>query len=146
MDKTKRCSTCKQNKNIEEFSWRFKALGIRQGTCRDCRKIQVKKWYVEHKQEHLKNVHARKKRYRQEMRQYVWDYLLSHPCIECGESDPVVLEFHHKYGKDKAISVMVAGGYPVATIQAEIDKCDVLCANCHRRKTMKQRGWFRGIK
>ena len=113
MEKTKKCSACKQNKNIEEFSWRFKALGVRQGTCRECRKGQVKKWYTEHKQEHLKNVHARKRRFRQEMRQYVWEYLLSHPCIECGESDPVVLEFHHRHGKDKAVSVLVAGGYPI---------------------------------
>jgi hypothetical protein len=45
-----------------------------------------------------------------------------------------------------AISEMVAGGYPIATIQKEIDKCDVLCANCHRKKTMNERGWFRGKK
>ena len=106
----------------------------------------MKKWYTEHKREHLKNVHARKRKFRQETRQYVWEYLLTHPCIECGESDPIVLEFHHRHAKDKAVSVMVAGGYPIAAIQAEIDKCDVLCANCHQRKTMKQRGWFRGRK
>lgn len=146
MENKKRCSSCRQVKKIEEFSWRFKALGIRQGTCRECRKEQVEKWYIKNKEGHLKNVQARKRRFRQEVRQYVWEYLLNHPCIECGEKDPVVLEFHHRYGKDKAVSVMVAGGYPIEKIQAEIDKCDVLCANCHRRKTMKQRGWFRGLK
>lgn len=74
------------------------------------------------------------------------DYLSTHSCLECGESDPVVLEFHHRYGKDKEVSVMVAGGYPVATIQAEIDKCDVLCANCHRRKSKREQGWRKGKK
>jgi len=32
---------------------------------------------------------------------------------------------------------MIADGLPITTIQAEIDKCNVLCANCHRRKTLK---------
>jgi hypothetical protein len=41
---------------------------------------------------------------------------------------------------------MVAGGYPIHTIQSEIDKCDVLCTNYHRKKTMNERGWFRGKK
>jgi hypothetical protein len=44
------------------------------------------------------------------------------------------------------MSELIAGGYSIATIQAEIDKCDVLCANCHRKKTMDDRGWFRGKK
>ncbi len=66
-----------------------------------------------------------------------------HPCVQCGESDPMVLEFHHLGGKEKEISFMITGGYPIAKIQAERDKCQVLCANCHRRKTVKERGWFR---
>jgi hypothetical protein len=56
-----------------------------------------------------------------------------------------VLEFHHRSGKDKAISVLVTGGYPIEKIKAEISKCDVLCANRHRKITHKERGWFRGV-
>ena len=50
------------------------------------------------------------------------------PYAHCGESDPIVLEFHHRQGKGRAISEMIIGGYPNSTIQVEIDKCDVLCA------------------
>jgi hypothetical protein len=64
----------------------------------------------------------------------------------CGESNPVVLEFHHRHGKDKAVTEMAAAGYPIYRIQAEIDKCEVLCANCHRILTSKERGWFRSSK
>ncbi len=60
-----------------------------------------------------------------------------------GEIDPLVLEFHHLHRKEKEISVMITGGYPIATIRAEILKCGVLCTNWHRRKTAKERGWFR---
>lgn len=77
---------------------------------------------------HLTNVKERKDAARQTAREYVWNYLSTHPCVECGETDPMVLEFHHTGEKDRDVSDLTAAGYSVATIQAEIDKCDVLCA------------------
>ena len=142
----KPCVTCLQEKDETEFNWRYKALGIRHKTCGECHHRHQNNWYQSHKDQHLENVHERKRRVRDEAREYVWKYLSVHPCQNCGESDPVVLEFHHRGGKDKAVSEMVAGGYPIHTIQAEIDKCDVLCANCHRKLTHTERGWFRGRK
>ena len=135
----KQCVTCHQWKNEDEFNWCYKSLGIRHPTCRECHKPFRKNWYEGHKERHLKQVKQRKHEARKVAREYVWNYLSNHPCIECGEKDPIVLEFHHRHGKDKAISVMAAGGYPIATIQAEIDKCDVLCANCHRKEHWNQR-------
>jgi hypothetical protein len=41
---------------------------------------------------------------------------------------------------------MINGGYPIHKIEAEIAKCIVLCANCHRKLTMDERGWFRSKK
>lgn len=139
----KQCATCGEWKEETEFNFRYKVLGIRHPTCRECHKAFRNNWYQKNKDRHLKNVHSRKLEVRELARKFVFDYLSSHPCVQCGETDPLVLEFHHRQGKDKAVSVMVAGGYPIPTIQAEIDKCDVLCANCHRRLTMKERGWFR---
>ena len=141
------CNSCLKEKDPEEFNWRYKALGVRHPTCRECQKGFRKNWYEgDARERHLENVQARKKVVREQAREYVYDYLSTHPCIECGESNPVVLEFHHRGGKDKAVSELVGGGYSIATIQAEIDKCDVLCANCHRKRTMNERGWFRGKK
>ncbi len=101
-------------------------------------------WYQKHKEDHLANVLNRKVEARNEARQFVLDYLSTHPCTQCGEADPMVLEFHHLGGKDREISYMITGGYPTEKIQAEIRKCIVLCANCHRRRTVKEKGWFRG--
>jgi len=148
------CNSCLQWKDEEEFNWRYKALGIRQPACRECQKPQRRKWYEgSAKEKHLENVHERKRRVRDEAREWVWNYLSTHPCEwadedgnRCGESNPIVLEFHHLHGKDKTVSEMVAGGYPIATIQAEIDKCVVYCSNHHRIVTHKERGWFRGKK
>jgi len=79
-------------------------------------------------------------------KEYLWNYLLTHPGISCGKCDPVVLEFHHRHGKEKAVTEIVSSGYPLSRNQAEIDKCDVWCANCNRKLTAKERGWFRGRK
>lgn len=56
-------------------------------------------------------------------------------CMVCGEKHPACLDFHHKEGEKKieCVSVLVASGHSLKKIQAEIEKCDVLCANCHRK-------------
>jgi hypothetical protein len=63
-------------------------------------------------------------------------------CADCGESDPVVLDFDHVRGEKVAsIAAMIAGSYAWLTIEQEIAKCEVRCANCHRRRTAVQQGW-----
>lgn len=141
------CNHCLLEKSEDEFNWRFKTLGIRQSCCRDCQKGQRRSWYEGDAHErHLHQVKERKHAVRDQARDFVYQYLSTHPCESCGEADPRVLEFHHKYDKEYPISVMCNGGYPIHKIQEEINKCTVLCANCHRRLTMKERGWFRGRK
>lgn len=64
-------------------------------------------------------------------------------CSFCGENDPFVLEFDHKDGTVKVDHVTVMASAPhIYTAQQlldEIAKCDILCANCHRRRTQKAR-------
>ena len=76
----------------------------------------------------------------------LYKYLSTHPCVNCGEDDPVVPEFHRLRDKVMDVAAMGGAGYSLETIQAEIDKCVVLCANCHRKLTTDERGWFRGKK
>jgi len=69
-------------------------------------------------------------------RAFVCQYLSEHPCADCGESDVCVLEFDHVRGeKHGAISNMVRTGTSLETLKSEVEKCEVRCANCHRRKT-----------
>lgn len=60
-------------------------------------------------------------------------HLATHPCVDCGESDVRVLDFDHRANKESDISRLVGKGR-VAGIVREINKCDVRCANCHRRR------------
>jgi hypothetical protein len=70
-----------------------------------------------------------------------YEYLLQHPCVDCGEADPVVLEFDHVNGdKDGNIGNMIGSGRTWRRLLIEIDKCEVRCANCHRRATARRAG------
>lgn len=73
-------------------------------------------------------------------------YLREHPCVDCGETDPVVLQFDHVRGIKRAhVARLVRDQRPWAEIAEEIKKCDVRCANCHFRKTATQLGWWRHL-
>lgn len=57
-------------------------------------------------------------------------------CVDCGEENPVVLDFDHVRGEKRGnISDMARWSYSVETIKKEIRKCEIRCANCHRKKT-----------
>lgn len=73
---------------------------------------------------------------------FVLKYLQNHPCIDCGEQDPIVLEFDHIRGeKIDDISGMIES-YSESNLIKEIEKCEVRCANCHKKKTAIQFGWY----
>jgi hypothetical protein len=78
---------------------------------------------------------------RKRLRAFIEGYKATHPCVNCGESDPLVLEFHHRDQglKKKDVANIATGNWSIAVLKKEIEKCDVLCANCHRRKTAGER-------
>ena len=75
----------------------------------------------------------------------IFDYYKTHQCIDCGENNPIVLEFDHRDGVEKIDNISRLIDRSWDTIKKEIDKCDVRCANCHRIRTAKQQGWYKGI-
>lgn len=57
-------------------------------------------------------------------------------CVRCVEDDPACLDFHHTdtERKEMTISSMISYGYSKERLLAEIEKCEILCANCHRKR------------
>ena len=111
--------------------------------CKECSRIRSKQYYAENKMIHVKNVGMRCRHQRYKNREFILEYLKTHPCVVCNERDPVVLEFNHLRDKKENISRMWAQGFALASIKKEIEKCEVLCANCHRRKTADQFNWYK---
>ena len=118
------------------------------GKCRQCNKEYQRKWYENNKELQNKRSRESTNRARQRKREFVYAYLLAHECIVCGESDPVVLQFDHIEPKTKSerISKMIfSSSYKLEDIKKEINKCQILCANCHARKTAKDFNWYSGL-
>ena len=72
-------------------------------------------------------------------REYINDYLKSHPCVDCGISDRRVLEFDHVRGiKFGNVSKSIGECWNLQRLSDEIEKCEVRCCNCHRIKTRER--------
>ncbi len=141
----KKCTKCKKEKTSDEFNFKIKALNLRQGQCRECTRLFVKNHYNSNREYYLKKARKRNTELNLELLSYLKKYFLEHPCIDCGESDITVLEFDHtgKVPKFKAVSYLMRYRFTLEKIKQEIDKCEVRCANCHRRKTAKQFRWLK---
>ena len=143
-DDIKTCIVCKQNKPTSEFNKNKNHTDGLSKFCRDCCKASNKKYYENNKRKSHDARNELRKKQRVLCKKLVWDYLKDHPCVDCGESDPVVLEFDHVRGvKAYNICNMRAQGYSLVTLMDEISKCVIRCANCHKRKTAKEQGWWK---
>ncbi len=141
----KECSKCKKEKPLREFNFKVKSRGLYHVHCKECTRLFVKNHYNSNKEYYLKKARRRNIEVKSQIVNYLREYFLTHPCIDCGESDITVLEFDHTGSepKFKAVSHLITGGYAFDIIQEEIKKCEVRCANCHRRKTAKQFNWLK---
>jgi hypothetical protein len=109
----KKCNVCLAILEDERFG-RYERDYL-QSSCKECRR----------KTQKLK---------RQRNYDWVTQYKKSKNCSKCEESRWYVLEFHHKDSedKDKEIARLVSNGTSLERIISEIDKCELLCANCHK--------------
>ena len=98
-----------------------------------------KKWYAENKKKKKEQAKKSRKRAVRRNRKYVDKHKIENPC-PCGEVATCCLSYHHTEGnKEENISDMVNRGYSITRIQSEIDKCIVLCLNCHAKLHKKEK-------
>ena len=93
------CNKCKDNKVEKEFSFKNLKLRIRKKICKLCDKKYRKFYYQQKSVEAIKYSIETTKQIRNRNQRYIWDYLIDHPCVDCGEDDPIVLEFDHQHNK-----------------------------------------------
>ena len=109
-EKKKICTQCGKELPISQY---YKNGNRRQSCCVDCYKANIKRAYDE-------KVTA------------VSNYKQEKGCRKCGEKRPYLLDFHHRNPKEKDFVISNKARCGLETMIEEINKCDVLCANCHR--------------
>jgi hypothetical protein len=136
LTKLKTCPTCSLALPISNFPKNKSKIDGLSSHCRECKARYQKSWYEKNKERHSARVRERNDRITKENRAYVVRVKMESSCVDCGESNPVVLDFDHVNG-DKSYNVgnLAGGAYSLDTVKAEIAKCEVVCSNCHRKRT-----------
>jgi hypothetical protein len=131
------CHGCARWLNRNEFSFKDPTRRTPRSRCRACCRERSRRHYRNMKGTYLERNRRKKPVLREAAANFVHSFLLQHPCVHCGEEDPVVLEFNHLDPASKSgnVSEMVRTGTSVRRLRVEIAKCEVLCANCHQRHT-----------
>lgn len=141
---SKICTKCGIDQPVTNF--RRKDLHRLSSHCNECQRAYLRDHYQRNKDYYKIKAKKRSVAIGRENRAKIVEYLSTHPCVDRGESDPRVLEFDHINGdKEKDIAVMIYD-YPWHKVEAEIAKCEIRCANCHRRRTHQSRGWWKAFK
>ena len=103
----KKCKCCKKDKPVDDFRRGRKS-------CIDCDK---------------QNLY----RIRKERKDLLWKIKTKLDCVICGEKEPICLDFHHKVGSEKKFKIAKAESKSWENIMKELEKCVILCSNCHRK-------------
>lgn len=92
-------------KPSEQFAWRRKARGQQDTYCRVCRSEYGKEHYAANRQRYIDQAAVRKQAQSEARARFLIDFFQTHPCVDCDESDPLVLEFDHLSDKEFTISM-----------------------------------------
>jgi len=133
------CTRCRELKPADAFQLRFRHSVIIQSWCRECLRAYRAERHVRLHEREIKRIRRNRQEAVTRNRKLLAAYLVDHPCVDCGETETTVLDFDHLRDKRMDISRMVNTGHAWASILEEIAKCEVRCANDHRRATRKRR-------
>lgn len=140
------CRVCGAEKPGEAFAFRSPELGVRRRICKACQSDYHREWYRRCRATQIKRLGRNRRRGRKNtgsVRERVWRFLAGHPCVDCGLADPRVLDFDHLRDKRIEVGALVRSGASWNLVLTEIEKCEVRCANCHRRRTAQLLGAYR---
>jgi len=127
----KLCTTCNKSKNKKAFAINKSKKDGLNSKCKECQKEYLKTHYKNNKQYYIDKASESHKKTIEIKRQIIRD-AKSKGCNRCGETHIACLDFHHTDNKDFGIA---KGKYTkgIETLKKELNKCEVVCANCHRK-------------
>lgn len=123
------CTSCRNEKSLSDFRKDKQRKDGYQSHCKQCARERHKSAYAsKYKVKHKESADVRRAR----TIQLILEYKLAHPC-QCGETEPVCLDFHHLDMSEKDFIISQNKNRSWESLQSELQKCVVLCSNCHRK-------------
>ncbi len=112
---TKQCTKCKRILPLSAFGLRNSKTGAYRADCKECHAAEVREKY--HQRKEMLN-----------------DFKSQCKCAKCGDTRSYVLDFHHinPNEKEDTLARLTSNTSSVERINTEMQKCVVLCSNCHR--------------
>ena len=141
----KKCCCCGKNKDESEFWKLSKSLDWLQYRCKDCKKLYDNWYYWKRSYSYKIRKREISKARRKKILAYIKSIALERWCCICWYNKHIAaLQFHHRnqLSKKDAVSELIRKWYSLDKIKEEIDKCDVVCANCHLIITSEQLWWY----
>ena len=138
MNEEKICTLCQLIKNIDDFDFKSKKKSIRHSACKDCRKSYNKQHYKDNKNLYLEKAKQNNKVYKKRNYDFLIEFKKDKPCMDCGQLFPhYVMDFDHLPSEVKKdnIAKIKNSSLSVSILQKEIEKCELICSNCHRIRT-----------
>lgn len=133
----KTCSQCKISKEEAEFYWA--SQGRLRSNCKVCHKAHMRPRSQAHYSKNKEYYTARNKAQRASLSEYIRT-LKDFPCVDCNQKHPWwVMQFDHVKGSKKYNVSMMAKYGSRALVDAEVKKCEVVCANCHANRTYRRK-------
>lgn len=135
---TKICNRCDKELPLSNFCKKVSSLDGLQGFCKVCNSERSKTYYKNNHEKHKRVIKDRGHKQKQLIREFLLNLLKNSECKDCQNNDIRVLEFDHLPGFEKKhnVSEMITGRYSVLRVQEEINKCEIVCANCHKIRTI----------
>jgi hypothetical protein len=137
----KRCCRCKGIKDTSEFHRSAPRKDGIQSYCRSCKKLID----YDHNKRNPRRNYGRTREYRLRNQKWLYEYLKTKKCEweGCAVNDPDMLVFDHLNPHEKRdhVSSMAHSSCGLKSIQLEVAKCRVLCANHHQKHTIQQFGY-----
>ena len=142
------CLTCKEEKLEDEFHWENKKKNNRRvAHCKPCTRMRARNRYKINGNAQRRRSKIRSREKRAISRHYHYEILSNSFCADCGNNNPIVLEFDHVRGEKKyEISRLISIPMSLDVLKEEIKKCDIVCANCHKIRTAKAQNWHKYVK
>lgn len=138
------CNICKKEKPLTEFNKKRNSgtLSSVHPYCKPCQGEYQRSNYEGRREDLLEGVYGTRNARKNEIRMLLADFYAANPCVDCGETDLLVLEFDHVTGKEFDLNTAIRNVIPIEKIKDEFKKGEVRCANCHRRITAEhQNSW-----